>query len=266
MATVVSASDSLLKQGSLGSKVLIDTGEMAGRSCRLLSTKTSEKDGAEVQSFSTRVLSVITQIWHNIQALFSQEIPESSREIFEYSQEPLKKELECHIATMKDPNLNLSPLEKLDVFLSLLEFSCEWLEYGPEEMDVCVGTQIQDACNELPPLLKQELYLHLGVPDTGQLKVDSYQDLLRIREEFRVIHEDLPSVELARLHRVFLAQTTHKGRSNTMLSMMQVSRKISKLDPDVTLASIKAFVTGLDDTYDEFNKQTKVNSDWGANS
>ncbi len=238
MATVVSASDSLLRQGSLGSKVLIDTGEMAGRSYRLLSTKTSEKDGAEVQSFSTRVLSVITQIWHNIQALFSQEIPE-------YSQEPLKKKLECHIAKMKDPNLNLSPLEKLDVFLSLLEFSCEWLEYGPEEMDVCVGTQIQDACNELPPLLKQELYRHLGVPDTGQLKVDSYQDLLRIREEFRVIHEDLPSVELARLHRLFLAQTTHKGRINTILSMMQVSHKISELDPDVTSASIKAFVTGL---------------------
>ncbi len=99
----------------------------------------------------------------------------------------------------------------------------------------------------------------LSIPATGQLNVDSYQKFLGIRRAFNKIHQDLPSVKLARLHEAFNYRTTHKGRVYVLLSVIQI--KLSELDPDVTVEILKKSVLDLFGALDESVKSdiyTKV--------
>ncbi len=78
---------------------------------------------------------------------------------------------------------------------------------------------------------------------------------MMIQREFGSIQKFLPSVTLARLHRLFNDQSIQKGRVNTLLSMIQLQHKVSELDPDVTLESLKKSVLNLFNTVDESVKE-----------
>ncbi len=240
-------------QEPLESAVSRDAGEMERGS----PIHTSETGSEEAQSFVRRswraVSGLITWIWDHIKLLFIKKIPESSQEALACSKAAFKTSVACYINVIKDPNLTVE--ERLRGFYDLLEVASNFLGESSAERAVCVETQVQTACNELPPWIQQELCQRLAVSDTGRLKADSYPNLLEIRKILKKVEKELPSVKLAKLHRLLSNRMTPQGRVSYLLSIIELQYKLSKRDPHVTLEGLKQYVLYLFKTFDESVKE-----------
>ncbi len=266
MAAVGVASHSSLIQEPSGSEISRETGKIATSSIHELFTQTSAEDALEARSCSTRFLDaflgMIRRVCSCIKATpaftietpaFTTETPASSIETPASTKKTFRKKLECSMILIKDPNLTVE--ERLSGFYDLLEVLSNFLGASSAERAVCVETQVQTACNELPSWIQQELCRCLAVSDIGRLKADSYPNLLEIRKILRKVEKDLPSVKLARLHRLFDNRITHQGRVSHLLSIIEVQYKLSKLDPHITVEALKKYVLYLFNTFDESVKE-----------
>ncbi len=243
--------DLLVLEVSEVSEEIRDIGDITHRSMPLLSTQTSARDTAEAQSFITSILNVIlrrmTPIWEYTQRLFSKTTPESSQNIPALSQEEVKRELAGYCSTIKDTDLKIGV--RVGAFEDLVARSYYLLQPWTEQGAVAVQTQIQIACNELPPRLQKELYQQLSLSMTEQLIIDSKHDLDAIFRTISKIHYELPSVELARLKSDYNFSRTQKARVGFLLSLIRL--QLSHLDPDITVEILKKSVLNLFKTFDE---------------
>ncbi len=139
-------------------------------------------------------------------------------------------------------------------FCELLKISIGALDKWDNRLARSYETRIRAACDLLPPLLQQKLYRSLNISDTGPLKVDSYENLQEIQRLFRLIKEELPSLELVRLEQLFNNRSTDKARARILLQVGEI--KLSELDPDVTVEILKKSMLDLFERLDESVKSS----------
>ncbi len=106
-----------------------------------------------------------------------------------------------------------------------------------------------DVTNEIPSVVREELYQLLSRFMTEELFIDSDEGIYAMTEALSTIRSVFPSVQFTELPGFYRTQYTDKGQVRVLFRMIQL--KLSNLEPDVTVETFKTSVLNLFKTFNE---------------